>query len=66
MNQYDMMPRRLIVDEADELTATKPIEPFKMLIDEEARKAVLERAMVHQPTRGHRNPIKAVPSEMDA
>ena len=62
-----MIARRPILDEADEAAAAKPAEPFRMLVDDEARRAVLERAMTaHQPTRGHRNPIKAVPAEMDA
>lgn len=67
MNPYEMIARRPLIEEADELATPEPRAPFRMFVDDEARKAVLERATtVHQPTRGHRNPIKAVPAEMDA
>lgn len=62
MGAYDLIARRYhlaVEDDADAPAAVA--EPFKLLIDDEARRAVLERAIAIQPTRGHRNPIKAAP-----
>ena len=66
MSVYELMAHRSMVDETDGLVEFRAADPFKLLIDEEARKAVVERAMGHEPTRGHRNLIKAVPAELDA
>ena len=68
MGGYDLIAKRFYGDaegEGDVIEPTPAREPFRLLIDDEARKAVLARAVTHQPTRGHRNPIKAVPVELD-
>jgi hypothetical protein len=69
MGAYDLIARRYHLTDASDEEAIEPTpvrEPFKLLIDEEARRAVLERAVAVQPTRNHRNLIKAVPAELDA
>jgi hypothetical protein len=66
MSFYEMIARRGMMDETDGVAEVRAADPFKLLIDEDARKAVVERAMGHEPTRGHRNLIKAVPAELDA
>jgi hypothetical protein len=66
MGAYDLIAKRFYGDvEGEELEPTPARDPFRLLIDDDARKAVLERAVAHQPTRGHRNLIKAVASELD-
>ncbi|MEO7404299.1 MAG: hypothetical protein ABIU95_11580 [Burkholderiales bacterium] len=66
MGAYDLIARQYYGEaDEEEMEPIRAKEPFKLLIDDDARRAVLERAVSHQPTRGHRNPIKAAPAELD-
>jgi len=58
MGVYDRF-MQVINEDGVECLIPATREPFKLLVDDEARRAVIERVGRLNPSRGHRNPIKA-------
>jgi ketosteroid isomerase-like protein len=64
MGAYDRF-MQVVTEDGVETLVPGTQEPFRLLVDEEARRAVIERVGRVGPTRGHRNVIKAEMDELD-
>jgi hypothetical protein len=58
MGPYDRF-MQVTVEDGVEIRLPGTREPFRLMVDEEARREVIARVGRYGPSRGHRNPIKA-------
>ncbi len=58
MGPYDRF-MQVTNDDGTEIRLPGTRDPFRLLVDDEARREVIERVGRYGASRGHRNPIKA-------
>jgi hypothetical protein len=58
MGAYDRF-MQLVTEDGRESLVPCTQSPFRLLVDDDARREVIERVGRYGPSRGHRNPVKA-------
>lgn len=64
MGAYDRF-MQLVMEDGRESLVPCTQSPFRLLVDDEARREVIERVGRYGASRGHRNPVKADAEDFD-